>query len=158
MKRSYRARKAPGMALGAALIAGSLALPAFAALGGDAPSVDADVAKMKAQTLAKAVSGYTVSQLTLPSGTVVNEYVSSEGKVFAVTWKGPAMPNLQQTLGTYFAAFQAAGSVPHGANHHQLTIHQSDLVLRTGGHMRAWNGKAYVPSLLPPNFSLDEIK
>jgi hypothetical protein len=24
--------------------------------------------------------------------------------------------------------------------------------------MRAWYGKAYVPSLLPPNFSLDEIK
>ena len=158
MKRSYRARKAPGMALGAALVAGSLALPAFAALGGDASSVDADVAKMKAQAQATAVNGYTVSQMTLPTGTVVNEYVSVEGKVFAVSWSGPAMPNLQQTLGTYFAAFQAAGSVPHGANHHQLSINQSDLVLRTGGHMRDWHGKAYVPSLLPPNFSLDEIK
>jgi hypothetical protein len=158
MKRSYRAHKALGMALGAALVAGSVALPAFAALGGDATSVDADVAKMKAQARATPVNGYTVSQITLPSGTVVNEYISSEGKVFAVTWKGPAVPDLQQTLGTYFAAFQAAGSVPHGANHHQLTVHQSDLVLQTAGHMRDWNGKAYVPSLLPPNFQLDEIK
>jgi hypothetical protein len=158
MKRSYRAHRALGMALGAALVAGSVALPAFAALGGDAASVDADIAKMKAQARATAVSGYTVSQMTLPTGTVVNEYVSSDGKVFAVTWKGPGIPDLQQTLGTYFAAFQAAGAVPHGGNHHQLTVRQSDLVLQTGGHMRAWYGKAYVPSLLPPNFSLDDIK
>jgi hypothetical protein len=33
-------------------------------------------------------------------GDVVNEYVSSEGKVFAVAWKGAAMPDLNQTLGT----------------------------------------------------------
>ena len=158
MKRSYRAHKALGMALGAALVAGSVALPAFAALGGDAASVDADVVKMKAQARATAVSGYTVSQMTLPTGTVINEYVSADGKVFAVTWKGPGVPDLQQTLGTYFAAFQAAGAVPHGGNHHQLTVRQSDLVLQTGGHMRAWYGKAYVPSLLPPNFSTDDIK
>ena len=158
MKSSFRGRKALGMALGAALVAGSVTLPAFAALGGDASSVEADASKMKGQARATAVSGYTVSQITLPTGTVINEYVSSDGKVFAVTWKGPAVPDLQQTLGTYFAAFQAAGAVPHGGNHHQLTVRQDDLVIQTGGHMRAWNGKAYVPSLLPPNFSLDEIK
>src|SRR5580692_10969129 len=150
--------KATGLALCAALAATSVTLPAFAALGGDASSVDADVAKMKAQAQATPVNGYTVSQMTLPTGTVVKEYVSVEGKVFAVTWKGPSVPNLQQTLGTYFAAFQAAGSVPHGANHHQLRVQQSDFVLQTGGHMRAWRGAAYVPSLLPPNFSLDDIK
>lgn len=158
MKRSYDARKALGRVLGAALVAGSVTLPAFAALGGDATSVDTDIARMKGQARATAVAGYTVSQITLPTGTVVNEYVSSEGKVFAVSWKGPAMPNLEQTLGTYFTAFKAAGAVPHGANHHGLAIQQSDLVLQTSGHMRAWSGKAYVPSLLPPNFSLGDIK
>ena len=158
MKRSYRARKALGMALAAALIAGSVTLPAFAALGGDATSVDTDVAKMKGQARATPVAGYTVSQITLPTGTVINESVSSEAKVFAVTWKGPSVPDLQQTLGSYFSAFQAAGSVPHGGNHHQLRLQQSDFVLQTGGHMRAWRGVAYVPSLLPPNFSLDDIK
>jgi hypothetical protein len=157
MKHSSRA-KATGLALGAALAVASVTLPAFAALGGDATSVDADVAKMKGQAHATPAVGYTVSQITLSTGTVVNEYVTPGGKVFAVTWKGPSVPDLQQTLGSYFSAFQAAGSVPHGANHHQLRVQQSDFVLQTGGHMRAWRGAAYVPSLLPPNFSLDDIK
>jgi hypothetical protein len=150
--------KATGLTLCAALAATSVTLPAFAALGGDATTVDADVAKMKAQVVATPVSGYTVNQMTLPSGTVVNEYVSADGKVFAVTWKGPFTPNLQQALGTYFTAFTAAASVPHGANHHSLSIQQSDFVMQTSGHMRAWRGEAYVPSLLPANFSLDDLQ
>jgi hypothetical protein len=160
MKYSNRAAKAPGMVLGAALglLAGFVTLPAFAGLGGDASSVDTDAAKMKGEARATAVGGYTVSQITLPSGTVVNEYVSSEGKVFAVTWKGMAVPDLSQTLGTYFAEFKAAATATPHASHHNLSVQQPDLVVRTGGHMRAWNGKAYVPSLLPPNFSLDDIK
>jgi hypothetical protein len=157
MNHSSRAR-ATGLALWAALGAASVALPAFAALGGDATSVDVDVARMKGQAHATPAAGYTVSTITLPTGTVVSEYISMEGKVFAVKWKGPSVPDLQQTLGSYFAAFQAAGAAPHGANHHQLRVQQSDFVMQTGGHMRAWRGIAYVPSLMPPNFSLDDIK
>jgi hypothetical protein len=157
MNHSSRAR-ATGLALWAALGAVSVTLPAFAALGGDAISVDADVARMKGQAHATPAVGYTVSAITLPTGTVVNEYISAAGKVFAVTWKGPSVPNLQQTLGSYFSAFQAAGATPHGGNHHQLRVQQADFVMQTGGHMRAWRGTAYVPSLLPPNFSLDDIK
>jgi hypothetical protein len=147
-----------GTALCAVVLGGSVTLPAFAALGGDAASVDADVAKMKGQGHSTSAGGYTVSEITLPSGTLVREYVSSEGKVFAVTWRGTAVPDLQQTLGTYFEQFKsAAAAAPHG-NHHHLRVQQSDLVVTAGGHMRAWNGRAYVPSLLPPNFSLNEIK
>jgi len=77
-----------GTALGAVLLAGAVTHPAFAALGGDAASVDTDAAKMKGQARATAVAGYTVKEITLPSGTLVREYVSAEGKVFAVTWSG----------------------------------------------------------------------
>jgi Protein of unknown function (DUF2844) len=157
MKHSSRV-KATGLALSAALLAGSFTLPAFAGLGGDASSVDADTVKMKAQSRATPAAGYTVTQITLPTSTVVNEYVSADGKVFAVSWKGPMTPDLQQTLGTYFTTFTAASAVPHGAGHHGLSVQQSDFVLQTSGHMRAWRGKAYVPSLLPPNFSLDDIQ
>jgi len=156
--KHYSRVKATGLSFFAALAATSVTLPAFAALGGDAASVDADVAKMRGQARATAVSGYTVSEITLPSGTVVNEYVSSEGKVFAVTWHGMSMPDLSQTLGTYFAEYKAAASATPHASHHNLTVQQPDLVVHTGGHMRAWRGIAYAPALLPPNFSLDEIK
>jgi hypothetical protein len=156
MKHSSRTGKVLGIAL-ATVVAGSV-LPAFAGLGGDAASVDADVAKMKGQARATPVAGYTMSEITLPSGTVVHEFVSSEGKVLAVSWKGMAVPDLSQTLGTYFAEYKAAATATPHASHHNLTVQQSDLVVRTGGHMRNWYGQAYVVSLLPPNFSLDDIK
>lgn len=156
MKHSSRTGKVLGIAL-ATVVAGSV-LPAFAGLGGDAASVDADIAKMKGQARATPVAGYTMSEITLPSGTVVHEFVSAEGKVFAVSWKGMAVPDLSQTLGTYFAEYKAAATASPHASHHNLTVQQPDLVVRTGGHMRNWYGQAYVLSLLPPNFSLDEIK
>lgn len=156
MKHSSRTGKVLGIAL-ATVVAGSV-LPAFAGLGGDAASVEADVAKMKGQARATPVAGYTMSEITLPSGTVVREFVSAEGKVFAVSWKGMAVPDLSQTLGTYFAEYKAAATATPHASHHNLTVQQPDLVVRTGGHMRSWHGQAYVLSLLPPNFSLDDIK
>ena len=157
MKHSSRTGKVLGIAL-ATVVAGSVTLPAFAGLGGDAASVDADVAKMKGQARATPVAGYTMSEITLPSGTVVHEFISAGGKVFAVSWRGVAIPDLSQTLGTYFAEYKAAATATPHASHHNLTVQQPDLVVRTGGHMRNWYGQAYVLSLLPPNFSLDEIK
>jgi hypothetical protein len=148
-----------GTALGATLLTGIIfSAPAFAGLGGDASSVTADTAKMKGEARSTPTGGYTVNQITLPSGTVMNEYVSAEGKVFAVTWKGAVVPNLTQALGSYFEEYKAAIAVTPHEGHNHLTVRQPDLVVMTGGHMRYWNGKAYVPSLLPPNFSLDDIK
>ncbi len=157
MKQIRRASTPLGIALGAAFLAGSVTLPAFAALGGDAASVDADIAKMKGQARVAPGGGYTVSEITLSSGTVVREYVSAEGKVFAVSWSGMTVPNLRQTLGSYFERYKAAGATPHG-DHHHLVIQEPDLVVSTGGHMRAWRGIAYLPALLPPNFSTEDIK
>jgi Protein of unknown function (DUF2844) len=159
MRSTFRLRsRALGTALGAILITGAMTLPAFAALGGDAASVAADAAKMKGQARATASGGYTVSEITLPSGTVVREYVSAEGKVFAVTWKGMTPPDLQQTLGTYFEQYKAAAAAAPRQGHHHRTVRNSDLVVSTSGHMRALRGAAYVPSLLPPNFPLNDIK
>ena len=157
MKHSSRTGKVLGIVL-ATVVAGSVTLPAVAGLGGDAASVDADVAKMKGQARVTPVAGYTMSEITLPSGTVVHEFISAEGKVFAVSWRGMAVPDLSQTLGTYFTEYKAAATATPHASHHNLTVQQPDLVVRTGGHMRKWYGQAYVLSLLPPNFSLDEIK
>ena len=156
MKHSSRTGKVLGIAL-VTVVAGSV-LPAFAGLGGDAASVEADIAKMKGQARATPVAGYTMSEITLPSGTVVHEFISAGGKVFAVSWRGMAVPDLSQTLGTYFAEYKAAATATPHASHHNLTVQQPDLVVRTGGHMRNWYGQAYVLSLLPPNFSLDDIK
>jgi Protein of unknown function (DUF2844) len=145
-------------ALGVVLLTAALTPPALAALGGDALSVDTDVARMKGEARSDVLVGYTVCHIILPSGTVVNEYVSSEGKVFAVTWKGAAMPDLNQTLGTHFTEYKAAAALTPHPGHAHLAVRQQDLVVLTGGHMRAWVGKAYLMSLLPPSFPVDDIK
>ena len=158
MSSKSRAGRVLGTALGAVLLAGMVASPALAGLGGDASSVTSDAVKMKGEARSTPAGGYTVNAITLPSGTVVNEYVSAEGKVFAVTWKGAAMPDLSQTLGSYFEQYKTAAAATPPAGHHHLAVRQDDLVVTSGGHMRAWSGKAYVPSLLPPNFSVGDIK
>ena len=158
MKHSSRIGSVLGAALGIALLARSVAMPAFAALGEDAASIENDRVQMKGQSRLTSVAGYSVQEIQLPSGTIVREYVSPGGKVFAVSWRGPVIPDLQQTLGTYFEQYKAAAAgAPHGGHHH-LTVRQPGLVAHSSGHMRAWVGQAYVPGLLPPNFSVDDIQ
>jgi hypothetical protein len=138
----------------------ALAVPplASAALGGDATSVEADRAQMKAQARAATpAAGYTMQEFELPSGTLVREFLSTQGKVFAVSWHGPSVPDLRTTLGAYFEPFIAAAQ-GHRHGHHPLYVRQPDLVVQSTGHARSFAGRAYVPSLLPPAFSVDAIQ
>jgi hypothetical protein len=145
-------------ALGGALLAASVS-PALASLGGDAASISADSAKLNGQLSTSSGAGFTVQEIQLPTKTVLREYLSPAGKVFAVTWHGPVSPDLQQTLGAYYDEFRAiTTSTPRGADHHHQAIDQTDLVIRTHGHMRNLHGLIYVPGLLPPSVDLSDIK
>lgn len=133
--------------------------PAFAGLGGDTSSAQADSAKLNGQLSVTAGPGFTVQQIQLPTGTVVREYVSPDDKVFAVTWNGPFTPNLQQILGSSYEAFTAAAkSAPRGTDHHHLSVTQPGIVIHIHGHMRSHHGLVYVPSLVPSNVSLNDIQ
>jgi len=132
--------------------------PALAALGGDVSSVEADRAHMKAEITVTQAEAYAVHEMKAPGGTVVKEYVSSAGKVFAVSWHGPFYPDLQQILGTYFQQYQAGlQAQPKHYGHHPLNLQQAGLVVQSGGHMRAYWGRAYVPEMLPQGVKADEI-
>jgi hypothetical protein len=134
----------------------SLTLPAFAALGGDATSVTNDQLQMQATLRSTQKQSYTMHELTLPSGTV-REYVTAQGKVFGVAWQGASPPDFQQILGTYFQQFIQAGKA-HRRGTGPLVIEQPGLVVYSGGHMRAFFGKAYVPDMLPEGVTADAIK
>jgi len=135
--------------------------PALAALGGDATSVEADRVNMKGalhSTAAGTTAGpYTVHEIQGASGTTVREYAGADGKVFAVSWRGPVKPDLRQTLGVYFDAFQLAATGPH-AGHRQLSVRQDNLVVESGGRMRAFYGRAYLPGHLPANLTPESIR
>ncbi|HEY6452837.1 MAG TPA: DUF2844 domain-containing protein [Steroidobacteraceae bacterium] len=135
-----------------------LAWPAFASLGGDAGSISADSAQLGGQHAGVSMLHYERHDLTMGTGSVVHEYLSPAGKVFAVTWRGPLPPNLRQLFGNYFESFRtAAATQSRPGGHRQLTIAQPDLVVQASGHLRAFLGKAYVPSLVPPDVSVADL-
>jgi Protein of unknown function (DUF2844) len=149
------------LALGAVLFAAQALTPARAGLGQNVASVQADRVSMKGQLRARSGPGFSVQEITAASGTVVREYVSPAGVVFAVSWSGPSMPDLQQTLGSYFAQYQAAVKSQRASGarpgHDHLAIRQPSLVVHAAGHMRQYFGLAYVPALLPANVAASDL-
>lgn len=153
---SRNVKRALGCLVTGVLVSQVACLPAFATLGEDATSVENDRVKLKAQLRTTVVAGYTVHVIDDSTGTTVREFIAPSGKVFAVTWNGPLLPDFEQTLGRYFPEYNANASSPHAGRRH-LNIQGNDLVVSSHGHMRAYYGIAYVPSLLPVNFSFDAL-
>jgi hypothetical protein len=149
------------LALGAASLLDLSARPAWAGLGATTASIEPDRASMKGQLRSRSGAGYSVEEITTPSG-LVREYVSPAGLVFAVSWNGSSMPNLRQAFGAYFTPFQAAVQArrtqqPAFRGHNHLEVRTSSLVVHAMGHMRQYFGLAYVPALVPANVSISDL-
>lgn len=105
--------------------------------------------------------GYNVNETTLAYGTVVREYVSQAGTVFAIVWHGPQMPPLNTLLGSYFPTYLqglAAVHATQGGGYGPATVQQSELVIHTGGHMGAFTGRAYLPQSIPQGISAEDLQ
>lgn len=160
-----RSRATTHMVLLAGLILISLGLPlrSAAALGGDVSSVEADQRQMKAERAVRPNANYSVHEITTSYATVVREYVSTDGKVFGVAWRGPFLPNLQQLLGDSYATFaqaaqDARSAQPRRSRNVPLTVEQPGLVVHSGGHMHAYVGHAYIPVMVPQGVDTATIR
>jgi hypothetical protein len=144
----------------AALIVATAPVGAWASLGGDAASVQADQIHLQGRRTMKAGESYTVHEIQGSSGTVVREYVSPEGKVFGIAWQGPWMPDMRQLLGTYFDEYARANQARQGARIRRgpVLINEPGLVVQIGGHPRAFAGRAYVPEMLPSGVRSESIQ
>lgn len=129
---------------------------AAAALGEPETSVQADAAQLRGSIKVTEHASYRLHEIQLPSGTLLREFAGLDGKVFAVAWNGPTVPNLRQTLGRYFDSYVTAAKAKH-SGHHYLQIQQTDLVVRTAGHMRAFSGLAYLPPAVPSGVSVGDL-
>jgi hypothetical protein len=144
--------------LATALLAAALSpCIAAAALGESQSSVDLDAVQLHGSRKVTDALRYRQHEILLPSGTRLREYTGADGRVFAVAWNGPAMPNLRQALGTYFDGYVAAAKENRSGRHH-LQIHQNDLVVQAGGHMRAFTGLAYLQSALPSGVNAGDLR
>jgi hypothetical protein len=136
-----------------------LATTAWAALGGGAASVSADRAALNGQLSTTSMTQYDVHAIT-SDGLVVREYVTRQGQVFAITWQGPFKPDLRQLLGDYFARYQgavAAAGDDRAGRHSHSAVSGADLVVQSSGRLRAFQGLAYIPSLVPAGVSVGAL-
>ncbi len=135
---------------------------AQASLGGDTSSVESDRVAMKAEHAARQsiapTGSYTVHETTLPTGTLVRQYVSNNGMVFAVAWNGPFLPDFRQLLGLHFDTMVARQAKQTNAGHRYFSQHEGDLVIESGGHQRSFAGRAYLKGAIPAGVTELEIQ
>ena len=132
-------------------------LPASAALGGYEGSVNLDQRVLRGQVREEVHSGYKLHQIITPEGAVIREYVSPEGRVFAISWRAYFLPDLQQLLGSYFSRVQQAAQAKTQRGG-PLIINTPDFVFFSGGRMMNFHGSAYVPALLPKNLTPEVVR
>jgi Protein of unknown function (DUF2844) len=131
----------------AALLLGALVAPdAHATLGGDAASIAVNEQHLGG---VRHVTKFAIGErqdIVLASGASVREYLSPTGAVYAVTWRGPRMPDLRELLGPYLPQLSQATAQ---GGHHATTMVGNDLVVQSMGHRGSFVGRAWVPSLVP---------
>jgi hypothetical protein len=132
-------------------------VPAWAVLGEDVSTVNADVQALGGQHVMVAKVGYNMHKITTSDGSVVNEFVSPAGTVFGVSWTAHFMPNLHQLLGTHLADLQQ-GQVTHRVPRRAITIQSDNFVFSSVGHLRFFRGRAYVPGLVPANLTPEVVQ
>jgi hypothetical protein len=89
-------------------------------------------------------------------GTLITEYVTSKGVVFALTWHGLFKPDLHQLLGDYFKTYLSTES--QSSRRQPQIVDQRAVIIVSEGRLRNFHGYAYIPALVPSGFSLDNLK
>lgn len=127
-------------------------------LAGIAPLPGVPSVKMQAAT--KPPSGlYTIHETELGSGTIVREFATRSGQVFALAWRGPVLPDLRTLLGSYFQTFKDESGLSRqtGRLGSPLSIEHDGLVVNSMGRMRNFWGHAYVPALVPSGVTVNDV-
>jgi Protein of unknown function (DUF2844) len=129
---------------------------ARAELGGTMPS-HADSTTAAPQTLLN--GALRLRTLTDAGNTTVNEYATNTGQIIAYTWQGPTMPDLRALLGKYADSYRsgAAAAVPDG-NLHASRVVRPDVIVESGGPMRSYMGRAWLPAALPPGVTAADFR
>lgn len=92
-------------------------------------------------------------------GTTINEYASNTGQIFAYTWQGPTMPDLPALLGAYGASYLAGEAAAIASDHdlHASRVARPDVIVESGGQMRSYVGRAWLPGALPVGVTPDDL-
>ena len=134
--------------------------PAWAALGQSAATVGRDQAVMRGQLRSGSVNGYSIDTITV-AGLEIKEYVSPEGVVFAVVWKGTGVPDLPLLLGEYFGEYREGLAKARNRKprvREPFRMKSDGLVVEQAGNSRSLWGRAYLSTHLPPGVRPEDIR
>jgi hypothetical protein len=141
----------------AASILALIAPPAWAVLGESLDSLAGDEQRLHGEARVTANEGFSILEIAGADGTVVRQFASPSGRIFGVAWHGPFVPSLAPLLGTYFPEFQEAARRPV-RRRGPLAARTSHLAVETGGHMRAFHGRVYLPGEMPAAVSAEAVR
>lgn len=137
------------------LTAGIVASPdACAELDGTMPTASA---ASPAVAHAQLNGALRVRTLTDAGNTTINEYATSTGRVIAYTWQGPTMPDLHSLLGKHADSYRTGAAAADG-NLHASRVVRSDVIVESGGPMRGYVGRAWLPDALPSGVTADDLR
>jgi hypothetical protein len=130
-----------------------------AELGGAAATVDAPASSANGVRRLSAIDTFQVRSTIDAGGTTINEYATRNGRIFGYTWQGPTMPDLTQLLGPFSLRYrdEATRQFNTLGNLHASRVEQPDVVVESGGQMRSYIGRAWLPAALPQGFSLSDL-
>lgn len=122
-------------------------------------SPTSSVAKILATSSKTRNELYTRHELQLENGTLVQEFATLDGVVFAVVWRGPVLPDLSTLLGAHFARFKQETDQARrlGKRGSPANLVSDKLIVSSGGRMRGFHGHAYVPALIPVGLSIRDV-
>ena len=101
----------------------------------------------------------TYRETTDTYGIVVRQYADAAGAVYAVSWRGPAMPDVKALLGAYFQRFRDGASASAGdAGLHTARVADGALVVENRTRLREFSGRAWLANALPPGVSAADIQ
>lgn len=134
--------------------------PAHAALGDTAPATILQPPATAGETLAGGAA--RVTSYVDAGGTHFNEYVAPRsGEIFAYVWQGPTPPDLDALLGRYAAAWRSGAAALHASGRdglHAARVDTPTVVVESGGHMRSYIGRAWLPAALPAGVTEGDLR
>ncbi len=132
---------------------------AYAGLGDQESSIEKDRQAVGAPSSAvQDKHVFKIHEMTAHSARI-REFTNGSGKIFAISWRGVADPNLEPLLGSYYQEFQNARKnqkISHGRK--PLSIKTANLVYQKSGHMRDLHSLVYLNGQLPAGIEPKDLQ
>jgi hypothetical protein len=133
--------------------------PVSATLGEEESSISSDEIALNGVSRSTAnYNGYKVQEIR-SEAVALREYVAPDGIVFAITWNGLIHPDLTPLLGSYSREYEdGLKQTPRERGRRRLQLKTNQMIVEKWGHMRNLQGRAYLPALIPPGVTVNDIK